>query len=49
MFWIGYIMKEHVMSIVNIFIPLPLMYIINKVMKIFENPDVAIDQAFYTD
>lgn len=34
------------MSMVKMFIPLPLMYIMNRVMNIFEKPDVATDQAF---
>lgn len=44
----GYQMNEHVIKRVNMFIPLPLMYIMNSVIKILENPDVAVDQAFYS-
>jgi hypothetical protein len=40
-------MKEKVIKSVNIFIPPPLIYIMNRVMNMFENPDVAADQAFY--
>ena len=47
MFYSGVAKNENVMSMVKMFIPLPLMYIMNIVMKMFENPDVATDHAFF--